>query len=183
MPFSTTAEACAALRISKVRLNELARKSKLPRGPRPNQWDIEACRRALGRNLDVHQVSPARGEVPTGSIGRKGPAPSARQASAPLGGDTLPRGSLAHAQLLKTQAQAAVEGMKARVMDGKLLDSEEVRAAVAGMVIAFRAKILVIGDELADKVAACSDAIACRELIDGRLYEALAELSEYPASA
>ena len=67
-------------------------------------------------------------------------------------------------------------------MDGKLLDAEAVRAAVAGMVIAARTKFLVIGNELADKLAATSDPIACRELVE-RICEALEEFSEYPANA
>ena len=179
MEYATTAEACAAFRISKGRLNELARKGKIPRGPRQDQWDLEAVRQALGRNLDIHQASPTRGAEPARSI----PAVPVRPLSTPVGGDSLPRGSIAHAQLLKTQAQAAIEGLKARVMDGKLLDAEEVRAAVAGMVIDFRSKALVIGDSLADKLAATSDPIACREMVDARVYEALESLVEYPANA
>jgi hypothetical protein len=180
MTYATTAQACIALRVNKQRLNELARQGKLPRGPAPNRWDIAACKAAVARNLDIRQASPARGDVPRGSIGVK-TAP--RPMDARVGGDDLPRGSQAHAQLLKLQAQAAIEGMKARQMDGRLLDSEEVRDAVNGMVVAFRSKVLVIGDELADKLASTSDAIKCREMVDARIYEALTALSEYPANA
>jgi hypothetical protein len=178
MTYATTAQAVTALHVSKVRLNELARKGKIPRGPKPNRWDIEACARALGRNLDVRQASPARGDVAPKSIGRAGQTLSGRD-----GGDDLPRGSLAHAQLLHEQAKAAKAGLEARRLEGKLVAVDEVRDAVNGMVVAFRAKVLVIGDELADKLAATSDAIKCRELVDGRIYEALSVLSEYPAHA
>jgi hypothetical protein len=177
--FSTTAEATAILGISKVRLNELARLGKVPRGPGPNQWDLDAIHQALEDNLDVHQASPARGDVAAGSVGMR-PAealPSERI------GSMLPRGSQAHAQLLKTQAQAAIEGIKARQLDGKLLDAQKVREVVSGMVIEARAKLLVIGDELADKLAITSDPIACRELVDRRIAQALDDLVEYPPRA
>jgi hypothetical protein len=58
--FSTTAETCRALHIGKVRLNELARKGKIRRGPKANQWDIDACKRALGRSVGQKKSLPAR---------------------------------------------------------------------------------------------------------------------------
>ena len=73
--------------------------------------------------------------------------------------------------------EAKLSQLECRKREGALLDAEEVRAAVAGMVIDFRAKILVIGDELGDRLAGMSDSIACRTLLDERLAQALEELS------
>lgn len=172
---STTAEATAALRISKVRLNELARKGKLPRGPKANQWDIAACARALGRNLDIRQASPARGEVPAGSIGRKAPG----SAFSRTGGENVPRGTLAHAQLLKMQGQAAIEGLKARVMEGSLANVAEVNAYVAGCIVRARDTFLRIGPELRDRLAQETDPIRCDEMVTAEIMRGLREISEY----
>jgi len=179
---STTSEACRALNISKVRLNELARKGKAPRGPKPNQWDIDAIRAALGRNLDGRQVSPAQLIVakpePVQDIGKH------TKDREPVGDSLEPaKGTLLYEQWRLTREKASREALDLKVAERKLLDVEDVRAAVSGMVIAFRAKALVIGDSLADKLAATSDPIACRELVDARVYEALESLVEYPASA
>ena len=88
----TTAEMIAVLGISKARLNEMARQGKIPRGPGPNQWDVDAAQAAVGRNLDLRQVSPARGEAAPKTIGR-------RQADSALTGQNSPQGSPARGSL------------------------------------------------------------------------------------
>ena len=173
--YSTTAQACIALRFNKARLNELARKGKIPRGPRPNQWDIDACRVALGRNLDIHQASPARGDMPKGSIGQKGQTVTSRSRET----EGVQRGSLAHAQLLKTQAQAAEVGLKVRVMEGTLANVAEVNAYVAGCIIKARDTFLRIGPELRDRLAQETDPIRCDELVTSEIVRGLKEVSEY----
>ena len=180
MTYSTTAQACMALRISKIRLNELARKGKLPRGPRANQWDIEACRAALEANLDIKQPSPARGDVPRGSVGRKGQVKVAARAVATEAQD---QETFSNAQTRKEIASANMKEMEEGEKRKALIPAEEVRDAVNGMVVSTRAKLLVIGDELSDKLAATSDAIKCREMVDARIYEVLSVLAEYPANA
>lgn len=89
--------------------------------------------------------------------------------------------TLADAQRRKETALADLRELDARKAKGELLDTEEVRFAVSGMLLAARAKFLTIGEEVCEKVAATSSAIECRTLIDDRIRQALAELSEYPA--
>jgi hypothetical protein len=157
--FSTTAETCRALRIGKVRLNELARKGKITRGPKANQWDINACKRALGRNLDVYQASPARGDVPPKSTGRKGQtlaaarsAGSQQQRHGEEG--SPPRGSLAHAQLLHEQAKAAKAGIEARKMEGTLIDRAAVEAEWTGIGTKVRDAVMSLPSRIINRLPA-----------------------------
>ena len=181
----TTAEMTAALNISKVRLNELARKGKVPRGPGPNQWDFDAVQAAVGRNLDTTHASPARGEAPAGTVGRRptDPAPARQevQVSQSLP-DTPARGSLAAADLLKRQAEARLRVLEVRRLEKKLLDRDEGEDAVSAMISAARTKALVIADELADRIAAETKVAACHEMIMERVCNFLSALSEYPGA-
>src|ERR1035441_9891254 len=91
-------------------------------------------------------------------------------------GETYPE-----AQARKESALADLREMEAAERRGDLLDAEETHQAWAAMVMAFRAKALVIGEELADRLAvAAGDPVKCRELIDDKVYQALTELSQYP---
>jgi hypothetical protein len=174
--YSTTAQACIALRFNKARLNELARKGKIPRGPRPNQWDIDACRVALGRNLDIHQASPARGDVPAKSIGQKGQ--TAAPAFAPPSGGTQ-RGTIAHAQLKHEEAKAAKATIEVLKLEGKLVETKDAISEWGRMISSARAAILLAPDKLAPKVAPVLDVRECRSIIAKEMNQLLSELSEY----
>jgi hypothetical protein len=89
----------------------------------------------------------------------------------------------ASAQARKEVALANLRELEEAEKRRNLLPADEVRDAVNGMVIGARAKLLVIGDELADKLASTSNAIKCREMVDERVAQALAELTEYPRQA
>lgn len=77
-------------------------------------------------------------------------------------------------------AEMRIAELNLAAREGQLLDAERVRDAVSGMIIAARAKLLMIPSELCDKLAACSDPVRCLELIDGKICQALDELAEYP---
>jgi hypothetical protein len=49
----TTPGITAALGISGVRLNQLAREGRIPRGAKRGEWDLDAVRQAMARNIDV----------------------------------------------------------------------------------------------------------------------------------
>jgi hypothetical protein len=87
------------------------------------------------------------------------------------------------AQTRKEIALANLRELEEAEKRRSLLSAEVVRDAVNGMVMGARSKLLVIGDELADKMAATSDPVKCRELMDERINQALSELAEYPADA
>jgi hypothetical protein len=171
----TTPEITAALGISKVRLNELARKGKIPRGAKRGEWDLDAVRQALARNMDaIHKDRQAAAAPPTRTpVFDQVPPPAM----------DVPRGSLAAAQLVKAQADAKRAALEVRRLEKRLLDSDEVSGAWSGMIVAAKAKLLVLGDELADRLAAESNPVACREMVDRKIHEALSDLAEYPDAA
>ena len=171
---ATTTQITAELGISRARLNELARKGKVSK-VRRGRWNVAAVRLALGRNLDSRQASPARDSAAA--------APPTRMPvfdQVPPPAMDVPRGSLAAAQLVKAQADAKRAALEVRRLEKRLLDRDEVADAWSGMIAAAKAKLLVIGDELADRLAAESNPVACREMVDKKVYEALAALAEYP---
>lgn len=65
----------------------------------------------------------------------------------------------------------------------EVLPVQEVREAWGGMLTACRSGLLSIGDELAEKLAAETDPIECRALVDGAVERELTKLAEYPANA
>jgi len=85
--------------------------------------------------------------------------------------------SRGEAQRLREWIQLKQDKLELEEKEKRLIDAEEVRESVAGMVIASRAKLLVIGDELCEKLASLSSAVACRELVDNRIAEALEALA------
>jgi hypothetical protein len=180
----TTAQATEILGISKVRLNELARQGKIPRGQKQNQCDLEAVQAALGSNLDPRwprRPSPACGGAPTGSLGRRSnepPWPSAAAAPRPP-----EKGTLAHAILMHQQARAARAALEAQRLEGKLVPVREVEAVWAAMMMAIRNRMLLVPDRIAARVAAESSILECRDIVDRAVREALTAASEYEPNA
>jgi phage terminase Nu1 subunit (DNA packaging protein) len=170
-----------ALGITRQRINELARKGKIPRGDR-GKWDLEAVRRALGNNLDTRQVSPARGEAPPQTVGKRHSDPGFAMPRVPRS-DTPVKGTIAHAELMHKQAMAAKAAMQAKELEGKLIEADDVRTSWSGMISRAKNVLLGIGSELCDKLAAEANAVRCREMIDERVRNALSELAEPMANA
>lgn len=79
-----------------------------------------------------------------------------------------------------TREKADREELDRKVLEGSLLKRSEVKTAVYGMLERFRSRMLLIADELCDRVAAETDTVRCREMIDRKLCDALSQLSEYP---
>jgi hypothetical protein len=88
----------------------------------------------------------------------------------------------------RAKAKREINRMEREELDlkqrkGELLDRGEVSAAWHGQIAAAKSRLLSIGDELGDKLAAEIDPTRCRAMVDGLVYEALENLSEYPANA
>ena len=144
---ATTAQIIADLGISKVRLHELARAGKIPRGGR-NQWDLEAVRAAIGRNLDVRQASPARGDIPAGTVGRKHSDPPAQRAEVPE------RGTFAQAQLMHEQAKAAKATIEVQRAQGKLIDRESVEREWSSYGVRFQNAVMGLASRMVNRLPA-----------------------------
>ena len=68
--------------------------------------------------------------------------------------------------------------MELKRKQGKVVDCDEVRSVVSAMISAARNRLLIIPDELCDKLAATADPVRCREMVETRIHQALSELSE-----
>jgi hypothetical protein len=86
--------------------------------------------------------------------------------------------SYADAQARKETALADLREMEARRQKSELLDADDVRAAVVGMITSAKSRLLTMADELCDRLAACSDPIGCRVLVDSEVRRALTALSK-----
>lgn len=172
---ASTSELAALLGISRQRVNELGRAGKITREADGN-WNPDRVARDLGRNLDGAQKSPARERAtpPEHGVGQ-------RREEAPR--EHPPKGTLAYEQWRLTREKADREALDRKVLEGELLKRAEVKTAVSAMLGAFKARCMTIADELCDKLAATSDSVRCRELVDSKIHAALSELSEWRASA
>jgi phage terminase Nu1 subunit (DNA packaging protein) len=159
----STGELAKALGISRQRINQLGRQGKITREP-DGGWNQASVERELGRNLDHRQARPKAADYSEDVPSPDGP----------------PKGTLLYEQWRLTQEKADRAALDNAVLEGSLLKRDEVKDAVAGMIASSRAKLLVIGDELADKLASTADPIRCRNLVDDRIALALASLAEYP---
>lgn len=135
--------------------------------------DFEKADSAWDENTDARRRRASRKETPD--------PPKEEPQDEPK--RELNDGSFSEAQRQREWERVKKERLQRKVLEGKLLDAEKVRDAVSGMIAGARAKLLVIGDELADKLAGTSDPVRCRELVDDRISQALDDLAEYPANA
>jgi len=171
----STVELAAILGISRQRVNEFGRQGKITREP-DGKWDAAKVAAALGKSLDGRQASPARdrAEKPEHSVGQH------REQAA---GVEPPKGTLLYEQWRLTREKADREALDRKTLEGSLLKTEDVKATVSAMIGASKSKLITIADELCDKLAATSDPVRCRELVDGKIHQALSELAEWPARA
>lgn len=89
--------------------------------------------------------------------------------------------TLAAAQLRRELIRIELEALELGRQKGNLLSTGEVRLAWSAMIIAAKNKLVIIADELCDKLAATSDPILCRQLVDLKIQQALSDLAEWPA--
>jgi hypothetical protein len=169
------------LGISRVRLAELARQGKIPRGPKRGEWDVEAVKQALGENLSRRQASKARGETTARAAA---PVPAAHQAPAAAHrGRSEPEGpardTLAQAQLMHEQALAARAAMVAKQMEGSLIDADAVRQKLSELISNAKQRLLAIGNTLAPALAIETEEAKVKAAIDDEVYQALADLEQW----
>ena len=179
----STTKLAAELGISRQRVNELARKGKIKREPDGN-WDSDKVKTALGKTLDIHQVTPSLGGKPkspnTGGRGSRSVSIPI-DATAPAGeGGTI---SLAEAQLRHELAKATKTEFEVAKLKGTLVDAYEAACAWGTMITSARNRALLIPSKIAPKVAAVSDVVSCQEILDREIRSFLTELSEYQANA
>jgi phage terminase Nu1 subunit (DNA packaging protein) len=158
----TTKELARLLGITIKRVSELGRLGKITREA-DGRWDLDKVTIALQQNLDYRQ--------PTS--GRTKPRPAELIEVSPR------HGTQAYETWRLTREKAARAELERRELEGSLLDVKEVKTAWAGMISVARNRLLLVGEQISDTVAAESDPIRCREIIAGSIHDALTSLKEY----
>ncbi len=75
-------------------------------------------------------------------------------------------------------AEARLKELQLAEQEGRLLPAEEVRRTWTGMILQVRNRFLALGDAICTQVAAESDVLKCRRLIDDEVKDALTALSQ-----
>jgi len=86
------------------------------------------------------------------------------------------------AQRRKESALADLRELELSEKRKELLSAAEVSTAIHGLISSAKSKLLLLGDELGDRLAAESDPIRCRELVNAEVRNALTALSNYKAA-
>ena len=74
-------------------------------------------------------------------------------------------------------AEARLKELQLAEQEGRLLDAEDVRRTWTNAIMTVRNRLLALGDAICVQVAAESDLLKCRSLIDTEVRDALTELS------
>ena len=177
----STVPLAAALGISRQRVNELARKGKIPREA-DGKWDLAKVQKALGRNLDIHQKAPSLGQGPAGPPPDRRASRSVEVRPSEDGGEPG-QVSLAEAQLKHELAKTAKTELEVDRLKGILINAQEAAHVWGEMIVAARNRALLIPSKVAPKVAVISDVLGCQEILDREMRSFLTELSEYRPNA
>jgi hypothetical protein len=94
----------------------------------------------------------------------------------------LPDEQFVDAQRRKESALADLRELELAEKRGELLNASEVSTAIHELISTAKSKLLLLGDELGDRLAAESDPIRCREMVNAEVRSALTALSKYKAA-
>jgi hypothetical protein len=175
-----TAELARILGISRQRVNELSRKGKLTRGT-DGGWDPDKARAELGRTLEDQQERRSKVETPRSKVERAFPPRDPETVDLPMSGST--HDIFNRARAAKEIAIAKERQLQLRRRQGELLEAAEVELAWTRKLTSFKNRLLGLPDKMASRLAACSDVLECRALLDGELRSVLNALSENKADA
>jgi hypothetical protein len=170
-----TTELARRLGISRQRVNELSRKGKLTRGP-DGKWDPDKAHAELGRTLDSQQERRAKVETPRSKVERGFPLREPDPDGLPMTGSTHEMFNRARAA--KEIAIAKERQLDLRLRQGELLEASEVERVWTEALTSFKNRLLSLPDKLAPKMAACSNVLECRAIMDQEVRKVLSALSE-----
>ena len=102
---------------------------------------------------------------------------------APVPGAVSMDGSRADAQREREWIRVQNEKLELETRLKAVVRRDEVRTAVAAMITAAKSKMLAIGDELCDHLAADSDPVSIRLKINQKVSEALSHMAGWPNCA
>ena len=178
-----TGELAKRLGISRQRISDLAKEKKLTRES-DGLWNVSRVRQELARNLDPQQQKRARVDVQPTPLPAHAPMPPAVEAS----GDGLGLTGSTHEMFNRARAAKEIAIAKERQLDlrrrqGELLEASEVEQVWTEALTSFKNRLLSLPDKLAPRMAACSNVLECRAMIDQEVRKVLSALSESKADA
>lgn len=89
------------------------------------------------------------------------------------------RASLSEAQRAREWLRVKREKLMVELIEGKVVEIAEVEAEWSAIVSAARNRLLLLPDKVAPRVAAISDVLECRAIVEYEIREALTTLSEH----
>ena len=133
------------------------------------QWEANKDARQWQRGAPK-QSAKASHELRSGESGRRY-APSEDRAS------------LSEAQRAREWLRVKREKLAVELIEGKLVEIAEVEAAWSAMILTARNRLLLLPDKVAPRIAAVSDVLECRAIVEYEIREALTALSEHQPNA
>ena len=137
--------------------------------------DVDAARRWRDRHLEPARRKEARPDT-AGSMPPAAP-PDGATASAPAAAPGQAP-DFRESRALREHNEAELAGLRLAELRGELVRVDDVRAALARRVIAFREGLLQIGSRLAAVLAAETDQARIHALLDGEIRGCLIALTE-----
>jgi hypothetical protein len=146
--------------------------------------DVPAALNWIEQHIDQsHKDSVARRQSVPAAVPDAHPAPPPATPSQ-AGADRLP--DPGRILLTAKAKRALVELRRAERMErketGELVETVEVQRAIENMIANAKSKLLSLGHRLGPRVAIETDAAKCKDLIDGGVRDALADLVGYQAA-
>ena len=122
--------------------------NRRPEKQRRRQYEIDECLKALGRNVEPENI--------------------------PVSSDPI---DFAEWRNLKMKEDALISQNERKIIEGDLLDRDAVLQEIGAAFHSAKTKLLAIPVSIAGVVATESDASVIKEIIEGSVREALAEIS------
>jgi hypothetical protein len=155
---------------------------------------LEKIRRDWERNADSQQRARRLGSNHEPSRPAKPPQPTARRVAvsaavhapefdAPESGPIRLNGlSKFDVELREMIVRLRLRQLELQEREHSLVAAKDVRAAWAALVLNAKSRLLAIADELSEALALEADPVACKEIVDAKLYEVLNELARYQSA-
>ena len=150
-------------------------------------FDVEECRRELAANSDPIKSASARmrGKPPEerhAVFAKPTPTVASEEVAEP-DGQLAPGEISEHADLSELTRQKMLVDVRTKRQEyerrkGSLIEKDACIVAWSQFLTEAKSRLLAIGDSICARVASTTDAIACKEIIDERVYGALKALSE-----
>jgi hypothetical protein len=184
--------AARELGISHPALKKAADRGRVPRLS-DGTFDVDACRVALSHNTNLGKQRSARSQQRAGA--RKPPEPPVERSACvkelpprpPVPDEADPQkepdGTYTEASRQREWIRLERDRLALERERKQLIELAPINAYVAGMIIKARDELMRMGPELRDRLAQETDPIACEAMLNNRVGQVLAGMSEFHPEA